>query len=256
MCLQKRTAVDARLHNQRRFFLIQYVQILFIRHLNSIRTNHCAQVSAISTYHSERCLDDLSPGSRASRNDFPRHVFHPFYRSNFTRTESPGCRSNRSGMGRTPCLSSKYWRYTHIHNSAMPIIVLRENWLWRTSTRHRKNPNQSGVVAVDSCAFIQLFSQYRRLIALIVWLFTLLIMQNHGCLPFAWAKPVGSLFRTGKFRPGIAFTIVYKSVPFIEKRPRKPETGINDSFSCSSAWTILSGKTGQPFQIFRCSCFR
>ena len=201
----------------------------------------------------------LMTGSRASRNDFPRHVFHPFCRSNFIRTESSGCRSYRSGMGRTPCLSSKYWRYTrytHIHNSAMPIIVLRENWLWRTSTRHRKNPNQSGVVAVDSCAFIQLFSQYRRLIALMVWLFTLLIMQNHGCLPFAWAKPVGSLFRTGKFRPGIAFTIVYKSVPFIEKRPRKPENGINDGFSCSSAWTILSGKTGKPFQIFRCSCFR
>ena len=62
MCLQKRTAVDARLHNQRRFFLIQYVQIFFIRHLNPIRTNHCAQVSAISTYHSERCLDYLWPG--------------------------------------------------------------------------------------------------------------------------------------------------------------------------------------------------
>ena len=94
----------------------------------------------------------------------------------------------------------------------MPIIVLRENWLWRTSTRHRKNPNQSGVVAVDSCAFIQLFSQYRRLIALMVWLFTLLIMQNHGCLPFAWAKPVGSLFRTGKFRPGIAHSVQISSI--------------------------------------------
>ena len=71
----------------------------------------------------------LMTGSRASRNDFPRHVFHPFCRSNFIRTESSGCRSYRSGMGRTPCLSSKYWRYTrytHIHNSAMPIIVLRE----------------------------------------------------------------------------------------------------------------------------------
>ena len=59
--LKKRTAVDARLHNQQRF-LIQYVQIFFIRHLNPIRTNHCAQVSAISTYHSERCLDYLWPG--------------------------------------------------------------------------------------------------------------------------------------------------------------------------------------------------
>lgn len=35
-------------------------------------------------------------------------VFHPFGRSNFTWTESPGCRLER---GRTPCLVSKSWRY-------------------------------------------------------------------------------------------------------------------------------------------------
>ena len=35
-------------------------------------------------------------------------IFHRFCWSNFTRTESPGC---RSGRVRTPCLLSKYWRY-------------------------------------------------------------------------------------------------------------------------------------------------
>ena len=32
------------------------------------------------------------------------------------------------------------------------LIVLRENQLCKTSTRHRKNPaKQSGIVAIDSC---------------------------------------------------------------------------------------------------------
>ena len=50
------------------------------------------------------------------------------------------------------------------------------------------------------------------------------------------SKPVGSRFgqvkfRTGKFSPGIAFTIIlYKSVPFTKKWLRKPETGIKDGF--------------------------
>ena len=35
-------------------------------------------------------------------------------------------------------------------NSAK-LIELRENRLCKTSTRHRKNPKQSGVVVVDSC---------------------------------------------------------------------------------------------------------
>ena len=43
-------------------------------------------------------------------------------------------------------------------NSAM-LIVLRENKLCKTSTRHRKNPKRSGVVAVDSFfAIILIFS--------------------------------------------------------------------------------------------------
>ena len=35
-------------------------------------------------------------------------------------------------------------------NTAM-LIVLRENLLYKTSTRHRKNSKQSGIVAIDSC---------------------------------------------------------------------------------------------------------
>ena len=31
------------------------------------------------------------------------------------------------------------------------LIVLRENELCKTSTRHRKNSKQSGIVAIDSC---------------------------------------------------------------------------------------------------------
>ena len=58
-----------------------------------------------------------------------------------------------------------------------------------------------------------------------------------GCLPFTWAnRSVHGLgkwyakFRTGKFRPGFAFTTLCESVPFIGKRPRRPETGIKDGF--------------------------
>ena len=42
-----------------------------------------------------------------------------------------------------------------------------------------------------------------------------------------------SKFRTSRFHPGIAFTITmvyHKSVPFTEKRPRKPKTGIKRGF--------------------------
>ena len=35
-------------------------------------------------------------------------------------------------------------------NTAM-LIVLRENYLCKTSTRHRKNSKESGIVAIDSC---------------------------------------------------------------------------------------------------------
>jgi len=54
-------------------------------------------------------------------------------------------------------------------------------------------------------------------------------------------KPVGSRFgkmvlrkkkfRTGKFYFGIVFYHLHKSVPFTEKRPQKPETGIKDRIS-------------------------
>ena len=81
--------------------------------ISTLRTNHCAQVSAISTYHSQKCLDDLCAASRAPRNDFPfPFPFHPFCWSNFARIESP-------------CLSSKYWRYRHTHKSAMLIKFAR-----------------------------------------------------------------------------------------------------------------------------------
>ena len=58
-----------------------------------------------------------------------------------------------------------------------------------------------------------------------------------GCFPLTWAnRSVHGLgkwyakFRTGKFRPGFAFTTLCESVPFIGKRPRRPETGIKDGF--------------------------
>ena len=58
-----------------------------------------------------------------------------------------------------------------------------------------------------------------------------------GCLPFTWVnRSVHGLgkwyakFSAGKFRPGIAFTICNKSVPFTKKRPRRPEPGIKNDF--------------------------
>ena len=53
---------------------------------------------------------------------------------------------------------------------------------------------------------------------------------------------------------------MYRSVPFNGKRPRRPQTGIKDGFeemdengTRISVWNISSGKTGLPFQMFRCS---
>ena len=46
-------------------------------------------------------------------------------------------------------IKTKY-RKVDTLNSAK-LIELRENKLCKTSTRHRKNPKQSGVVVVDSC---------------------------------------------------------------------------------------------------------
>ena len=50
---------------------------------------------------------------------------------------------------------------------------------------------------------------------------------------------------------------LYESVPFTEKRPRRPETGINDGFE-EIEHEFLFGifcpeKTGLTFQMFRCS---
>ena len=40
------------------------------------------------------------------------------------------------------------------------LIVLRKNYLCKTSTWHRKNPKQSGIVAIDSCFVIIVAHQY------------------------------------------------------------------------------------------------
>ena len=50
---------------------------------------------------------------------------------------------------------------------------------------------------------------------------------------------------------------LYKSVPFTEKQPRRPETGIKDGFEEMEhefpSGTFRPEKTGLPFQMFRCS---
>ena len=50
---------------------------------------------------------------------------------------------------------------------------------------------------------------------------------------------------------------LYKSVPITEKRPRRPVTGnqrwLWRNGTRISIWKIPSGKTGLPFQMFRCS---
>ena len=50
---------------------------------------------------------------------------------------------------------------------------------------------------------------------------------------------------------------LYESVPFTEKRPRRPETGIKDGFEEMEHKFLfgifLSGKTGLTFQMFRWS---
>ena len=63
-----------------------------------------------------------------------------------------------------------------------------------------------------------------------------------GCLPFTGYRTNRSVyglskwyakFRTGKCRPGIPFTICTNqfTVPFTEKQPRWPETGIKDGLN-------------------------
>ena len=59
------------------------------------------------------------------------------------------------------------------------------------------------------------------------------------------------------FPPGIAFTICRKSVPFTEKLPRKPETGIKVGFEEMehefAFGTSRPKKNRLHFEIFRCS---
>ena len=66
-------------------------------------------------------------------------------------------------------------------------------------------------------------------------------------------------FRTGKFRPGIAVTICTNRFNLPKKRPRRPEPGIKDGFEEMDhefpfgIFRPEKKKTGQPFQMFRCS---
>ena len=64
-------------------------------------------------------------------------------------------------------------------------------------------------------------------------------------------------FRTGKFRPEIAFTICTISAIYRKKRPRRPETGFKDGFEEREhefpIGIFLPEKTGLPFQMFLCS---
>ena len=72
----------------------------------------------------------------------------------------------------------------------------------------------------------QRFSQHRRSH---VRLFTFLIVQNHGCLLGRFSVLANSEQNsTGKFPPGIVFTIGTNQFHFSKKRPRKPETGFKD----------------------------
>ena len=73
----------------------------------------------------------------------------------------------------------------------------------------------------------QWFSQHRRSH---VWLFTFLIVQNHGFLLSRFAVLANSEqnSRLANFLPGIVFTIGTNQFHFSKKRSRKPETGIKD----------------------------
>ena len=67
-------------------------------------------------------------------------------------------------------------------------------------------------------------------------------------------------FRTSKFLSRNGLFHLHKSVPFTEKRPRKPETGIKDRFEqiedeflFGILANIPCGTTRLHFQMFRCS---
>ena len=69
-------------------------------------------------------------------------------------------------------------------------------------------------------------------------------MPKASALANVWPWENHCLEDGHSFRPGIAFTICTNQFHFnTGKRPRRPET----------VWNIPSGKTGLPFQMFRCS---
>ena len=62
-------------------------------------------------------------------------------------------------------------------------------------------------------------------------------------------------FKTGKFRPGIAFIICRNQFHLPKKKPRT-ETGVKDGFEeieHEFPFGIFRPKTGLPFQTLRCS---
>ena len=68
-------------------------------------------------------------------------------------------------------------------------------------------------------------------------------MPKASALANVWPWENHCLEDGHSFRPGIAFTICTNQFHFnTGKRPRRPET----------VWNIPSGKTGLPFQMFRC----
>ena len=78
-------------------------------------------------------------------------------------------------------------------------------------------------------------------------------MLHNGCLPFTWAnRSVHGLdkwfekFRTGKFRPGIAFTICSNQFHL-------PENGFEEMEHEFPFVIFCPAKKGLPFQMFRCS---
>ena len=83
----------------------------------------------------------------------------------------------------------------------------------------------------------------------------------YGCLPYTWGKPVGSQFRQMvskiqdlEISSRNRFCHLYKSLLFTEKRPWSWYQGwLLRNGTRISVWNIPSGKTGLPFQMFRCS---
>ena len=57
-------------------------------------------------------------------------------------------------------------------------------------------------------------------------------MEHNGCLPFTWAKRSVQGLGSGVsgFVPESGVCRLYKSVPFTEKRPQIPQTGMKDGF--------------------------